>query len=375
MLVGDRGMLTDARIRAELEPVAGPVVDQRVTRARDPALGGAGDDPAIVVRRRGSGRGHLAGLSRRAAGGVPQPAAGRGAGPEAPGAARRHRDGAREDRAGHAAPEAAPARRGQDRPRVGKVLNKYKVGKHFELTITDDAFRSARKQEQITTEAALDGLYVVRTDVGAAQLSTEEVVRAYKSLSGVERAFRTMKTIDLKVRPSTIAVRTGCARTSSSACWPTTWSGTCAAPWRRCSLRTTTEPTPRAPRWCARPSAPRRPPARPPPSAPRTTSPPRASAASGQLGTIVKNWVRPSRPLARPSRWSRPQPAPAAGARAARALPPAVATNATGRIARKPNYAKALHASWCGNFRLGLTQGPAAVAGSPLTGNHCQVAP
>ena len=85
--------------------------------------------------------------------------------------------------------------------RVGTVRNKYKVGKHFELTITDDAFSYARKQEQITTEAALDGLYVVRTDVGAAQLSTEQVVRAYKSLSVVERAFRTMKTIDLQVRP------------------------------------------------------------------------------------------------------------------------------------------------------------------------------
>jgi hypothetical protein len=84
---------------------------------------------------------------------------------------------------------------------VGTVRNKYKVGKHFALTITDDAFSYARKQEQITKEAALDGLYVVRTDVDAAQLSTEEVVRAYKSLSVVERAFRTMKTIDLQVRP------------------------------------------------------------------------------------------------------------------------------------------------------------------------------
>jgi hypothetical protein len=85
--------------------------------------------------------------------------------------------------------------------RVGRVANRYKVAKHFETTITDDAFTSARKQEQIRAEAALDGFYVIRTDVPAEQMSAEQTVRNYKSLSVVERAFRSIKTIDLKVRP------------------------------------------------------------------------------------------------------------------------------------------------------------------------------
>jgi hypothetical protein len=85
--------------------------------------------------------------------------------------------------------------------RLGGVRNKYKVGKHFALTITDESFSYSRKEQQIQEEAALDGIYVVRTDVPRENLTAEETVRAYKSLSTVERAFRTMKTIDLKVRP------------------------------------------------------------------------------------------------------------------------------------------------------------------------------
>ena len=78
--------------------------------------------------------------------------------------------------------------------RVGRVANRYKVAKHFEMTITDDCFAYARKQEQIRAEAALDGLYVIRTDVPAEQMSAEQTVRNYKSLSAVERAFRSIKT-------------------------------------------------------------------------------------------------------------------------------------------------------------------------------------
>jgi transposase len=85
--------------------------------------------------------------------------------------------------------------------RVGKVRDKYKVGKHFVLEITHDSFRFWRKEEQIAEEAALDGIYVVRTDVPREEFTAEETVRAYKSLSVVERAFRTMKGIDLKIRP------------------------------------------------------------------------------------------------------------------------------------------------------------------------------
>lgn len=85
--------------------------------------------------------------------------------------------------------------------RVGRVINHYKVGKHFELTITDDSFTYKRKDDQIAAEAALDGLYVIRTSVSEGVLNSESTVRAYKDLSKVERAFRCMKTIDLRVRP------------------------------------------------------------------------------------------------------------------------------------------------------------------------------
>ena len=85
--------------------------------------------------------------------------------------------------------------------RVGKVIAQYKMAKHFELDITDTAFAYRRKTDAITAEAALDGLYIVRTSVPATELDAEQTVRAYKGLSVVERAFRSLKTVDLKVRP------------------------------------------------------------------------------------------------------------------------------------------------------------------------------
>ena len=85
--------------------------------------------------------------------------------------------------------------------RVGKVINQYKVAKHFDLTIEDKAFSFARKRAAIAAEAALDGVYVIRTSVGAAQMEAAQCVRNYKALAHVERAFRSLKTIDLKVRP------------------------------------------------------------------------------------------------------------------------------------------------------------------------------
>jgi hypothetical protein len=84
--------------------------------------------------------------------------------------------------------------------RVGKVLNRYKVGKHFALTIEEARFEFHRI-EQVTAEAALDGLYVIRTSVPKKQMSSAEAVRSYKALAEVERAFRSMKTIDLHIRP------------------------------------------------------------------------------------------------------------------------------------------------------------------------------
>jgi len=85
--------------------------------------------------------------------------------------------------------------------RVGKTINQYKVAKHFELSITDTALSWARKPDSIASQAALDGIYIVRTSAPAAQMDAPECVRSYKSLANVERAFRSMKTIDLKVRP------------------------------------------------------------------------------------------------------------------------------------------------------------------------------
>jgi hypothetical protein len=80
--------------------------------------------------------------------------------------------------------------------RVGRDLNRYKVRKHFQLTIADGRFEYARKHEQIAAEAALDGFYVLRTSLGE-DLSAQAVVRAYKQLAAVERAFRAMKAPDL----------------------------------------------------------------------------------------------------------------------------------------------------------------------------------
>src|SRR5258708_19767885 len=85
--------------------------------------------------------------------------------------------------------------------RVGRVIDRFKMAKHFELSFTDSSFSWARKTVQIQQEAALDGLYVVRTSVPAADLSAEAAVSAYKGLAVVERAFRSLKTVDLQVRP------------------------------------------------------------------------------------------------------------------------------------------------------------------------------
>jgi hypothetical protein len=85
--------------------------------------------------------------------------------------------------------------------RVGKVRDRFKVGKHFLLTITETSFTYHRNQQGIDAEAALDGIYVIRTNVPASELSAEDVVRSYKSLSTVERAFRSYKSVDLHVRP------------------------------------------------------------------------------------------------------------------------------------------------------------------------------
>ncbi|MCM0607972.1 MAG: IS1634 family transposase [Ideonella sp. WA131b] len=92
---------------------------------------------------------------------------------------------------------------GQDKigVQVGKIINRHKVAKHFELSIGDAALNWARRQDAINAEAALDGLYVIRTSLDAKRMDAPDCVRSYKALSNVERAFRSLKTVDLKVRP------------------------------------------------------------------------------------------------------------------------------------------------------------------------------
>jgi hypothetical protein len=85
--------------------------------------------------------------------------------------------------------------------KLGRVLDKYKVGKHFELTITDTQVTYQILEAQVAAEAALDGIYVIRTALAKKQMSAPDAVRSYKALAQVERAFRSLKTVDLKIRP------------------------------------------------------------------------------------------------------------------------------------------------------------------------------
>jgi transposase len=85
--------------------------------------------------------------------------------------------------------------------RVGKVVGRHKVAKHFDLTITDNAFEYRVAEARVAEEAALDGIYVIRTSVAADAMRPEQAVLNYKKLADVERAFRTLKGVDLHVRP------------------------------------------------------------------------------------------------------------------------------------------------------------------------------
>lgn len=84
---------------------------------------------------------------------------------------------------------------------VGKVIDSKKMAKHYDLTITDTHFDYTRNQQRIDAEAALDGIYVIRTSVSAERLDDTQVVVQYKQLAAVERAFRSVKSIDIRVRP------------------------------------------------------------------------------------------------------------------------------------------------------------------------------
>jgi transposase len=84
---------------------------------------------------------------------------------------------------------------------VGKIVNRYKMAKHLVLEITDDAFAYHRDEAKIAAEAALDGVYIIRTSLASERLSAPDCVRSYKSLARVERAFKTLKSVDLQIRP------------------------------------------------------------------------------------------------------------------------------------------------------------------------------
>ena len=84
---------------------------------------------------------------------------------------------------------------------MGKVINQYKVAKHFTLEIQEQRFAFERKAHNIAAEAALDGIYIIRTSVPATRMDAADCVRHYKSLAQVERAFRILKSVDLRIRP------------------------------------------------------------------------------------------------------------------------------------------------------------------------------
>lgn len=201
VFVGDRGMITSARIEEDLRPIEGldwitalrsegirelvsrGIVDTSLFDQRDLAEVTSPDYPGerlivcrnpLLAARRARKRGELLESTEK-----------------------------KLDEIVAATRRARRPLHGRDAigVRVGKVLGSCKVGKHFVLDIREDSLSYRRDEEKIAAEAALDGFYCVRTSVPAEALTSESAVRAYKSLARVERAFRCFKTIDLNVRP------------------------------------------------------------------------------------------------------------------------------------------------------------------------------
>ena len=205
-LVGDRGMLTTARIRGDLEP--------------------AGLDWISALRTADIRR-----LLRSAGPGVPAPLAPEAlvpdavaeiTGPDFPGERlmvclnprlREERRRKREElleateetlaaiAAAAARRKPGPANRDQAMKAIGREANRRKMEKHFEIAVTDGGVSWSRREGRIAEEARLDGIYVIRTSLESASLGAEEAVEAYKSLASVERAFLTMKASRLRIRP------------------------------------------------------------------------------------------------------------------------------------------------------------------------------
>ena len=201
VLVGDRGMLTEARIRDEVKPAGldwigalrGPSIRKLVeSGAVQLSLF---DEKDLIEIRGDAWPGERLMVCRN-----PLLAEDRA----------RKRGELLEATEKLLEPIAAATRRkrnrltGEDRigERVGRNIGKYKMAKHFEWSIDDNGFFGYRRNaESVAAEAALDGLYVIRTSLPEAELDAADTVRAYKRLSTVERAFRSLKTVDLKVRP------------------------------------------------------------------------------------------------------------------------------------------------------------------------------
>ena len=197
VLVGDRGLLTDARIREELKPVEG--LDW-ITALRHPTVRTLVDSGALAL-----GTFAHTDLIELTAPAYPDERL--IACSKAPLADERGRT--REALLQATERELATMRQATTRAqrrltgqgnmalRVGKVLQRFQVGKHFTLEISETGVHYQRDQQSIAAEAALDGLYVLRTSVPAEALEAAHTVRAYKSLATVERAFRSLQTVDL----------------------------------------------------------------------------------------------------------------------------------------------------------------------------------
>jgi Transposase DDE domain len=201
VLVGDRGLLTDARIREELQPVAG--LDW-ITALRGPTIHKLVESGALNLAR--FAQSDLVALTDPAYPDERLVACYNAALAEERGRKREALLQATERELETIRQATMRAKRrltGQDQIalRVGKVLNRFKMRKHFVLEITAGGFQYTRHLPSIAAEMALDGVYVLRTSVPCEALDMASIVRAYKSLATVERAFRSLKTVDLHVRP------------------------------------------------------------------------------------------------------------------------------------------------------------------------------
>ena len=194
-------MLTQPQIdKLKTHPQMGWIT--RLHPCGDSRFAGRGSFTTLVVRREESGGGAIAGISRRAVDGLLQPFAGRKAETQARGVIRGDGESA-EPESGKKWSDAStkPLTATEIALKVGKVLGHYKMGKHFAHQIEEGKLNWSRRVETIEQEAKLDGVYVIRTSESAEQLSAADTVRGYKSLAQVERAFRSLKGLDLLIRP------------------------------------------------------------------------------------------------------------------------------------------------------------------------------